>query len=181
MMKAVAQTLGVSRSNLHERHSRVGAIIKLKTRRSCHASSIWWRSALTYGYRRITAVLNRELRAEGLAPANHNRVHWIMKKNSLLLERSGFDRPERTHDGKVIMMRSNLRWCSDGWSSHAGMVSDVRQFHAKQWQARGLSMVSQLTLMLQIFVTCGLCPIRHTSWFLDTFKEYHRYLSPCTS
>ena len=37
-----------------------------------------------------------------------------MKTNNLLLERSGSDRPERTHDGKVEMVRSNLRWCSDG-------------------------------------------------------------------
>ena len=55
----------------------------------------------TYGYRRITAVLNRELRVERLAPANHKRVYRIMKANNLLLGRSGFD-------------RSNLRWCSDG-------------------------------------------------------------------
>jgi len=60
----------------------------------------------TYGYRRITAVLNRLLQAEGLAPVNHKRVYRIMKINSLLLERS--------HDGKVVMIRSNLRWCSDG-------------------------------------------------------------------
>lgn len=32
----------------------------------------------------------------------------------MLLQRSGFDRPERNHDGKVIVMRSNLHWCSDG-------------------------------------------------------------------
>ena len=38
----------------------------------------------------------------------------MLKANILLLERSGFDRPERNHDGKVIMMRTNLRWCSDG-------------------------------------------------------------------
>ena len=37
-----------------------------------------------------------------------------MARNSLLLERSGFDRPERRHDGKVIMMGLNLRRCSDG-------------------------------------------------------------------
>jgi hypothetical protein len=28
----------------------------------------------TYGYRRITALLNRDLAAEGLAAANHKRV-----------------------------------------------------------------------------------------------------------
>ena len=68
----------------------------------------------TYGYRRITALLNRQLRSEGLAAVNHKRVYRIMERNNLLLQRSGFHRPERNHDGKVIMMRSNLRWCSDG-------------------------------------------------------------------
>ena len=37
-----------------------------------------------------------------------------MANSSLLLERLGFDRPERSHKGKVIAMRSNLKWCSDG-------------------------------------------------------------------
>jgi len=68
----------------------------------------------TYGYRRIAALLNRELRSLNLPAVNHKRVYRILKNNDLLLERSGFDRPERTHDGKVIMLRSNPRWCSDG-------------------------------------------------------------------
>ncbi len=68
----------------------------------------------TYGYRRITAVLNRLLQARGLDPVNHKRVYRIMKIHDLLLERSGQPRPERSHDGKVVMIRSNLRWCSDG-------------------------------------------------------------------
>ena len=37
-----------------------------------------------------------------------------MEADSLLLDRSGFDRPERIHDGKVIMIRFNMRLCSDG-------------------------------------------------------------------
>lgn len=69
----------------------------------------------TYGYWRITALLNRQLRAQGLAPANHKRVYRIMQANNLLLARSHTERPTRTHDGKVIVMRSNLRWCSDGF------------------------------------------------------------------
>ncbi|MDO6732600.1 IS3 family transposase [Marinovum sp. 2_MG-2023] len=117
-MKVVAETLGVSRSNLHERlngrakpcrgyHKAQDAAVLPRIERLVAKRP-------TYGYRRITAVLNRELKAEGLAPVNHKRVYRIMKRNNLLLERSGFDRPERIHDGKVIMMRSNLRWCSDG-------------------------------------------------------------------
>ena len=69
----------------------------------------------TYGYRRITAILNRQLRAEGLAPVNHKRVYRILQAQNLLLARRYTERPEHVHDGKVIVMRSNLRWCSDGF------------------------------------------------------------------
>lgn len=146
-MKAVAETLGVSRSNLHDRQNG-----GTKPRRSYHKAqdaAVLPRierlvaERLTYGYRRITAVLNRELKAEGLAPVNHNRVYRIMKTNNLLLERSGFDRPERTHDGKVIMMRSNLRWCSDGlefacWNGdviRAAFLLDAHDREVIAWRA----------------------------------------------
>lgn len=36
----------------------------------------------TYGYRRITAILNRQLRSEGLTPVNHKRVYRIMKAHN---------------------------------------------------------------------------------------------------
>lgn len=118
-MKAVADTLGVSRSNLHERVSG-----NTKPRRRYHKAQDAALLPLierlvakrpTYGYRRITAVLNRKLRADGLAPANHKRVYRIMKANNLLLARKYTERPEQAHDGKVVVMRSNLRWCSDGF------------------------------------------------------------------
>jgi hypothetical protein len=63
----------------------------------------------TYGYRRITAVLNRQLRADGLAPVNHKRVYRIMQAHNLLLARHYTERPDLAHNGKVIVMRSNLR------------------------------------------------------------------------
>jgi putative transposase len=117
-MTAVAETLGVSRSNLHERIT--GRTKPRSAYRKAGDAALLPRikrlvaERPTYGYRRITAVLNRELRVEGLAPANHKRIYRIMKNNALLLERSGLPRPERVHDGKVVMLRSNLRWCSDG-------------------------------------------------------------------
>lgn len=58
----------------------------------------------TYGYRRITAILNRKLRAEGLAAVNHKRVYRIMQTRNLLLARKYSARPEPVHDGKVIAM-----------------------------------------------------------------------------
>ena len=117
-MRTVARTLGVSRSNLHERVKGHG-----KPRSSYHKAGdaallprikVLVAERPTYGYRRITALLNRALRAEGHDPINHKRVYRIMKVNHLLLQRNRFPRDERTHDGKVIMIRSNLRWCSDG-------------------------------------------------------------------
>lgn len=117
-MKAVAMTLDVSRSNLQDRLNG-----SAKPRRSYHKAqdaAVLPRierlvaKRPTYGDRRISAVLTREFRAAGLPPVTHKRVYRTMKRNNLLLERPGFERPERIHGGKVIMMRSNLRWCSDG-------------------------------------------------------------------
>ena len=118
-MKAIAETLGVARSNLYDRlegttHSRgryhrrgdaelLARITRLVTARP------------TYGYRRITAVLNRELKAEALPPANHKRVYRLMQMHRMLLARRYTERPDHIHDGKVVVMRSNLRWCSDGF------------------------------------------------------------------
>jgi transposase InsO family protein len=48
-------------------------------------------------------------------PANHKRIYRIMKANSLLLARKYTERPEHAHHGKVVVLRSNLRWCSDGF------------------------------------------------------------------
>ena len=118
-MKVVADILGVARSNLIDRLQG-----RTKPRRRYHkaqdAAVVPLITALvaarpTYGYRRITAILNRQLRSQELAPANHKRVYRIMKTHNLLLTRKYSERPEHIHDGKVIVMRSNLRWCSDGF------------------------------------------------------------------
>ena len=41
----------------------------------------------TYGYRRVTALVNRLLAAEGKPTANHKRFFRIMKQQGLLLQR----------------------------------------------------------------------------------------------
>ena len=67
----------------------------------------------TYGYRRSTAPVNREFGRLGRLPANHQRVYRIMKHHALRLERHSGRRPGRVHGGMVMVMRSDLRWCSD--------------------------------------------------------------------
>jgi len=66
----------------------------------------------TYGYRRITTLLNKKLEKDGEKSVNHKRIYRIMKKNGLLLQRYT-GRPNRTHTGQVITLWSNTRWCSD--------------------------------------------------------------------
>ncbi len=117
-MKVMAETLGVARSNLIERLRG-----RTKPRRRCHKAQdaavvplittlVAKRS--TYGYRRIAAILNRQLRYEGLAPVNHKRGYRVMQIHNMRLARKYPELPEHEHDGKVIVMRSNLCWCSDG-------------------------------------------------------------------
>ncbi|MCC5974718.1 MAG: IS3 family transposase [Rubellimicrobium sp.] len=118
-VKAVAETLGIARSNLIDR-LKGRTKPRRRYQKAQDAAVVPLITALvsarpTYGYRRITAILNRQLRSEGLAPVNHKRVYRIMQAHNLLLARKYSERPEHVHDGKVIVMRSNLRWCSDGF------------------------------------------------------------------
>jgi len=50
----------------------------------------------------------------GGTPVNAKRVHRIMGQNAMLLTKHTAMRKGRVHDGKAMVMRSNLRWCSDG-------------------------------------------------------------------
>ena len=118
-VKAVAETLGVARSNLIERLAG-SAKPRRRYSKAQNAAGLPLARRLvdarpTDGYRRITALLNRDLAEQGLAPANHKRVYRLMKLHGLLLEKHGGQRPGCGHDGKVVVMRSDLRWCSDGF------------------------------------------------------------------
>lgn len=132
-MTAVAQTLGVSRSNLAERLSlprrRRGPYRKqddllLQLMRPIIDSRP------TYGYRRITALLNRELRAQGLSTVNAKRVLRIMRAHGMTLTAYTAQRPGRTHDGVVVALRSNVRWCSDHLELHCRDGAVVRVLFA---------------------------------------------------
>ena len=118
-MSIVAQVLGVSRSQLHARLAERDAP-RRRYNKVQDAAVVPLITALvtarpTYGYRRITALLNRQLRADGAAPVNHKRVYRVMQAHDLLLARRYTVRPDHAHDGKVVTLRSNLRWCSDGF------------------------------------------------------------------
>ena len=49
-----------------------------------------------------------------------------MQHHGLTLEPHTAHRPGRTHDGVVIALRSNVRWCSDHLEIHARSSEVVR-------------------------------------------------------
>jgi putative transposase len=65
----------------------------------------------SYGYRRVTALLNRQ---DAAPRVNHKRIYRVMRDGGLLLPRHT-GRVSRAHDGKVMTPRSDMRWCSDGF------------------------------------------------------------------
>ena len=116
-MSRVAEVLEVSRSQLHARASCVsrprGSYRKTEDGELLPAIRRLLDQRPTYGYRRIAALRNRERRIAGLEPIDRKRVLRIFGRHGLTLERSTGRREGRVHDGKVAVMASNLRWCSD--------------------------------------------------------------------
>jgi putative transposase len=118
-VKRVAEVLEVSRSQLSERlkgtsrprstYSKVGDADLLGPLRTLVDERP------TYGYRRITALMNRERLRNSLPRLNHKRIYRLMSQNRLLLQRYTGKPPSRAHDGKIITIRPNLRWTSDGF------------------------------------------------------------------
>ncbi len=144
-MKAIADTLDVARSNLAERAVR-GHRSRPAYRKADDPELVAELRRLvderpTYGYRRITALLNRQREAEGRERVNRKRVYRLLRSYGMLLEQCSGDRPGRVHDGKIVVMRSNLRWCSDAfeiacWNREivrVGFTLDAHDREAISW------------------------------------------------
>lgn len=114
-MKAVAEALGISRPHLTQtRDGGSKSPPKAPKARSGDEELLTRIRKLidgrpTYGYRRVTAMLNRE---EDHPPVNHKRVYRVMRAAGMLLAKHG-TKPVREHTGTVITLASDMRWCSD--------------------------------------------------------------------
>ena len=88
-MKTIANVLGVARSHLHERVHRPtaarGSYCKAADEELLPLIRRLVDERPTYGYRRVTALVNRVLAAEGQPAANHKRIFRIMKRHGELL------------------------------------------------------------------------------------------------
>ena len=122
-MKAVCDSLGVARSNVHARHSRLASWVDRRSGRRpsddeelAQALRAEVCTLPSYGYRRAQALVNRRRKAAGAARVNHKRVYRVMKSAGLLLPQAP-KRPASTrqHNGTVAVTHSDTRWCSDGF------------------------------------------------------------------
>ncbi|WP_418766710.1 IS3 family transposase [Myxococcus xanthus] len=115
-VSAVSRVLGVSRSNLMRTPGprRPRATDTDADHQALEELKAVVGQRATYGYRRAGAVLNRQRRQEGRPALNHKRVYRLMRQGRLLLQRHT-GKPTRTHEGQVVTLKSNLRWCSDGF------------------------------------------------------------------
>jgi putative transposase len=119
-VRQIARAMEVARSNLTE---RISPVEKPRPKRYSKSDDVWLLEMIrniaavrpTYGYRRVTVLLNLELKSAEKPTVNHKRIYRIMKTAGLLLQRHT-GKPNRTHDGKVITLHSDTRWCSDAFT-----------------------------------------------------------------
>lgn len=87
-MKRVADVLGVARSHLYERVRRPAAprslLLQIRRRGTLPLIHRLVGERPTYGSRRVAALVNKVLVAEGKSRANHKRIFRIMKRHGLL-------------------------------------------------------------------------------------------------
>ena len=121
----VCKALEVSRSNQYQNrkprpkryHREEDAIVLEEIRAVAKDRS-------TYGYRRTAGILKRQRKSVGKKPYNAKRIYRLMAMNDLLISRSA-EKVERVHDGKIITIRSDVRYCGDMFEIHCWNGDEV--------------------------------------------------------
>ena len=113
-MKTITDTLEISRSNQHDQRKARTRYHKPDDEKDLSLIKSLTDQRPTWGYRRVCALLNRSLVNKGQPRVNHKRVYRLMKLHHLLLQKHT-GRPIRLHEGTVITLKSNMRWCSEGF------------------------------------------------------------------
>jgi transposase InsO family protein len=150
-VSAVARALGLSRPHLSAHRSPKEPCGASKPRAEDDSLLARIRAVVdrrgSYGYRRVTAMLNREV---GDARVNHKRMYRVMKGAGLLLPRYT-GHVTRVHDGKVVTPASDMRWCSDTfeircWSGeriYVAFALDCCDREVLAWVAKPVHLVGE--------------------------------------
>lgn len=112
-MRTICKVVGASRSNQYEnKSSRPTRYKREDDSNVLKAILSTTKARSTYGYPRVTALINRDRRMEFKSAWNEKRIYRVMSMNKLLLARH-VTKPKRLHLGQVMTLKSNVRWCSD--------------------------------------------------------------------
>ena len=71
----------------------------------------------TYGYKRVTAMINKKRKSDKLPAYNRKRIYRVMSINGLTFKAQAIKKDHES-TGKIITLHSNTRWCSDGFEIH---------------------------------------------------------------
>lgn len=111
--KRICSVLGISRSNQYEnKKTRSSVYKKADDAEVLKSILVVSKNRATYGYPRVTALINRERRKSEKPVWNEKRVLRVMRINKLILTKYS-NKPKRLHLGQVMTIRSNVRWCTD--------------------------------------------------------------------
>jgi putative transposase len=116
----IAETMEVSRSNLMQQLKKSSSPKPALYCRADDKEMITLieeviRERPTYGYRRVTILVNKQLVAREQKHIHHKRIFRLMSSRHLLLQKPA-RKPSRTPIGKVETLFSHTRWCSDSFS-----------------------------------------------------------------
>lgn len=118
-MKPIAEALEISRSHLTKSVNKKcmpqEKPLSLSDQQLLEDLKVIVNERPSYGYRRACAVLNRKYKELSYAKVNHKRVYRVMKAAKLLLPKYVGYQQNRKHEGKIITLKSNTRWCSDSF------------------------------------------------------------------
>ena len=104
----------------------IGATASMMILKRCSVSICYRRSAQIYGYRRVWALLRRQLKTDDMPEINAKRVYRIMRQNALLLDsKSAIPPSKRAHIGKVAV-GSSQRWSFESFEFNCDNVEKQR-------------------------------------------------------
>lgn len=112
----VCRTLEISRSSLYwkKKDRPMKRYKKAIDSKILDEIKIILKKRPTYGYKRVTAMINKQRQKQGEDRINKKRIYRIMDINGLILKS-----PKKIRDhkktGKIITLHTNTRWCSDGF------------------------------------------------------------------
>ncbi|HEY2850842.1 MAG TPA: IS3 family transposase [Gemmatimonadaceae bacterium] len=109
-MTTICETLGIGRATAYRPlTARARHYAKAADRVVAAQITTVVRERASYGYRRVTAVVNRSF----ATTYNRKRIRRVMAINAWLLPRAAKRRSTRPHRGSVERPRVNERWSSD--------------------------------------------------------------------